>query len=245
MTAHAIVSKDEWVEARKRLLAKEKDFTRLREQLSAERRALPWMRIDKEYAFDGPDGRETLAQLFGDRSQLAVYHLMFAPEWETACKSCSFWADSFNGITAHLRQRDVAFAAISRAPLAKLQAFARRLGWTFKWVSSNGTDFNYDFDVSFKPDTLAGGDATYNFARLSSLRSGGSVLKDFAPSDMPGISVFAKDESCAVFRTYSAYGRGIDMMNTAYHYLDLVPKGRNEAEQGIMAWVKLRDLYDR
>jgi predicted dithiol-disulfide oxidoreductase (DUF899 family) len=243
MTTHEVVSKGEWVEARKRLLAKEKEFTRLRDQLSAERRALPWTRIDKDYTFDGPNGRETLAQLFGDRSQLAVYHFMFAPEWEVGCKSCSFWADNFNGITAHLRARDVAFAAISRAPLAKLQAFARRLGWTFKWVSSDESDFNYDFEVSFRPDALARGDATYNFARLSSLRSGGSVL-NIAPSDMPGISVFAKDESGAVFRTYSTFGRGIDMMNTAYHYLDLVPKGRDEAGQ-IMAWVKLRDLYDR
>ena len=244
MTTHQVVSKDEWVEARKRLLAKEKEFTRLREQLSAERRALPWVRIDRDYTFDGPNGRETLAQIFGDRSQLVVYHFMFAPEWEVGCKSCSFWADNFNGITAHLRRRDVAFAAISRAPLAKLQTFAKRLGWTFKWVSSNGGDFNYDFEVSFQPDAPARGDATYNFARLSSLRSGNSVLKNFAPSDMPGISVFAKDESGAVFRTYSTFGRGIDMMNTTYHYLDLVPKGRDEAG-GIMAWVKLRDLYDR
>ena len=246
MTTHEVVPKEEWVEARKRLLAKEKEFTRLREQLSAERRALPWLRIDKVYTFDGPDGRETLAQLFGDRSQLVVYHFMFAPEWEVGCKSCSFWADNFNGITAHLRQRDVAFAAISRAPLAKLQAFAKRLGWTFKWVSSQGNDFNYDFDVSFKPETLARGEATYNFAKMSTFRSAGSVLKNFAPSDMPGISVFAKDESGVVFRTYSTYGRGIDMMNTAYHYLDLVPKGRDEA--GLphhMEWVKLRDLYDR
>jgi predicted dithiol-disulfide oxidoreductase (DUF899 family) len=243
MTTHEVVSKDEWVEARKRLLAKEKEFTHLREQLSSERRALPWMRIDKVYTFDGPDGKETLAQLFGDRSQLVVYHFMFAPEWEVGCKSCSFWADNFNGITAHLRQRDVAFAAISRAPLAKLQAFARRLGWTFPWVSSQGCDFNYDFDVSFRPDALARGDATYNFNKLSSLRSGGSV-RHITPSDMPGISVFAKDESGAIFRTYSTYGRGLDMMNTAYHYLDLVPKGRDEGGQ-IMAWVKLRDLYER
>jgi predicted dithiol-disulfide oxidoreductase (DUF899 family) len=235
MTTHEVVSKGEWVEARKRLLAKEKEFTRMRDQLSAERRALPWMRIDKDYTFDGPNGRETLAQLFGDRSQLVVYHFMFAPEWDVGCKSCSFWADNFNGITAHLRQRDVAFAAISRAPLAKLQAFAQRLGWTFKWVSSQGTDFNYDFEVSFQPDALARGGATYNFSKL---------LKN-APSDLPGISVFAKDESGAIFRTYSTYGRGLDMMNTAYHYLDLVPKGRDEAGQPTMAWVKLRDLYER
>jgi len=235
MTTHEVVSKGEWVEARKRLLAKEKEFTRLREQLSAERRALPWVRIDKDYTFDGPNGRETLAQLFGDRSQLVVYHFMFAPEWDVGCKSCSFWADNFNGITAHLRQRDVAFAAISRAPLAKLQAFAQRLGWTFKWVSSHGTDFNYDFEVSFQPEALARGEATYNFAKLQR-----------ANSDMPGISVFAKDESGVVFRTYSTFGRGLDMMNTAYHYLDLVPKGRDEAGLPYtMAWVKLRDLYDR
>jgi predicted dithiol-disulfide oxidoreductase (DUF899 family) len=235
MKTHEVVSTGEWVEARKRLLAKEKEFTRVREQLSAERRALPWTRIDKDYAFDGPNGRETLAQLFGDRSQLVVYHFMFAPEWEVGCKSCSFWADNFNGITVHLRQRDVAFAAISRAPLAKLQAFAQRLGWTFKWVSSQGTDFNYDFQVSFKPEALARGDAIYNFAKLQ-----------HASSDMPGISVFAKDESGAVFRTYSTFGRGIDMMNTAYHYLDLVPKGRDEAGlPHTMTWVKLRDLYDR
>lgn len=244
MTTHAVVSKDEWVEARKRFLAKEKEFTRVRDQLSAERRTLPWMRIDKEYTFDGPNGRETLAQLFGDRSQLVVYHFMFAPEWDVGCKSCSFWADNFNGITAHLRQRDVAFAAISRAPLAKLQAFAQRLGWTFKWVSSQGSDFNYDFEVSFQPDAVARGDATYNFAKLSAFSSGGSALKH-VPSDLPGISVLAKDETGAIFRTYSTYGRGLDMMNTAYHYLDLVPKGRDEAGQPTMAWVKLRDLYDR
>ena len=244
MTTHAVVSNEEWVEARKRFLAKEKEFTRLRDELSAERRALPWMRVDKDYTFDGPDGRETLAQLFGDRSQLVIYHFMFAPEWDVGCKSCSFWADSFNGITAHLHQRDVAFAAISRAPLPKLQAFAQRLGWTFKWVSSGDSDFNYDFEVSFRPDALARGDAGYNFAPLSSLRSGGSLLK-IAPSDMPGISVFAKNGS-AVFRTYSTYARGIDMMNTAYQYLDLVPKGRDEAGlPHTMAWVKLRDLYDR
>jgi len=222
-----------------RFLAKEKEFTRMRDQLSAERRALPWLRIDKEYTFDGPNGRETLAQLFGDRSQLVVYHFMFAPEWDVGCKSCSFWADNFNGITDHLRQRDVAFAAISRAPIAKLQAFARRLGWTFKWVSSQSSDFNYDFEVSFRPD----GDDTYNFG--GGRRTGGTKLQSLN-SDMPGISVFAKDDSGAVFRTYSTYGRGIDMMNTAYHYLDLVPKGRDEAGLPYtMAWVKLRDLYDR
>ncbi len=235
MTTHTVVAKDEWMEASKRHLAKEKEFTRLRDQLSAERRALPWLRIDKDYIFDGPNGRETLAQLFGDRSQLVIYHFMFAPEWEVGCKSCSFWADNFNGITAHLRQRDVAFAAIARAPLPKLQDFAKRLGWSFKWLSSQGNDFNYDFEVSFQPDAAARGEAIYNFAKLQ-----------HAASDLPGISVFTKDESGAVFRTYSTFGRGLDMMNTAYQYLDLVPKGRDEAALAhTMEWVKLRDLYDR
>ena len=235
MTTHTVVAKDEWVEASKRLLAKEKEFTRLRDQLSAERRALPWLRIDKDYIFDGPNGRETLAQLFGDQSQLVIYHFMFAPEWEVGCKSCSFWADNFNGITAHLRQRDVAFAAIARAPLSKLQGFAKRLGWSFKWLSSQSNDFNYDFEVSFQPEVLARGDAIYNFAKFPQ-----------GSSDMPGISVFTKDESGAVYRTYSTFGRGLDMMNTAYHYLDLVPKGRDEAGlTHTMEWVKLRDLYDR
>ena len=246
MTTHEVVSKVQWIAARQRLLEKEKEFTRLRDQLSAERRALPWLRIDKEYAFEGSNGRETLAQLFGDCSQLVVYHFMFAPDWEAGCKSCSFWADNFNGITAHLRARDVAFAAVSRAPLPRLRAFARRLGWTFKWVSSNDSDFNYDFGVSFKPETLKRGEASYNFAPLSAFRTKGAPIRDFAPSDMPGISVFAKDESGAIYRTYSTYGRGLDMLNNAYHYLDLVPKGRNEAGLAhTMAWVKLRDLYER
>ena len=246
MTTHEVVSKVQWIAARQRLLEKEKEFTRLRDQLSAERRALPWLRIDKEYAFEGSNGRETLAQLFGDCSQLVVYHFMFAPDWEAGCKSCSFWADNFNGITAHLRARDVAFAAVSRAPLPRLRAFARRLGWTFKWVSSNDSDFNYDFGVSFKPETLKRGEATYNFAPLSAFRTKGAPIRDFAPSDMPGISVFAKDESGVTYRTYSTYGRGLDMLNNAYHYLDLVPKGRNEAGLAhTMAWVKLRDLYER
>jgi predicted dithiol-disulfide oxidoreductase (DUF899 family) len=233
MERHAIVSRNEWLEARKQLLARERELTHVRDQLSAQRRALPWVRIDKEYVFDGPRGPEALAQLFEGRSQLVVYHFMFAPEWETGCKSCSFWADNFNGITAHLQERDVAFAAISRAPLPKLQAFARRLGWSFKWVSSSGNDFNYDFNVSFKPETLARGQGVYNYETLK-----------YESSDMPGVSVFAKDASGAVFHTYSAFSRGIDLLNTAYNYLDLVPKGRDEDHlPHKMAWVKLRDLY--
>ena len=233
MEKHKVVSKDEWLAARERLLAKEKEFTRLRDQLSEERRALPWERVEKDYVFAGPNGKETLAQLFDGRSQLVVYHFMFAPEAEVPCKSCSFWADNFNGIIAHLNQRDVTFVAISRAPLPKLQAFAKRLGWTFKWLSSGGNDFNYDYDVSFRRDDVAKGGARYNYAPTQTTMA-----------DLPGISVFFRDAEGEVFHTYSCYARGLDMLNAAYHYLDLVPKGRDEA--GLphsMAWVKYRDLY--
>jgi predicted dithiol-disulfide oxidoreductase (DUF899 family) len=234
MERYQAATREEWLTARKQLLAKEKELTYLRDRLSAERRALPWLRIEKEYRFEGPHGPLTLPQLFGGHSQLVVYHFMFAPEWETGCKSCAFWADSFNGITAHLAQRDVAFAAISRAPIAKLQAFARRLGWSFPWVSSGASDFNYDFQVSFTPQDLAR-HADYNYIPL-----------EHGSPDLPGVSVFARDERGAVFHTYSSYARGIDLLNTAYNYLDLVPKGRDEAGlPQTMTWVKLRDEYAR
>jgi predicted dithiol-disulfide oxidoreductase (DUF899 family) len=230
---HPVVSREQWTEARRRLLAAEKELTRQRDALSAERRALPWVRVDKEYVFDGPNGPQTLAQLFAGKSQLVIYHFMFGPDWEAGCKSCSFWADNFNGITAHLAQRDVTMIAVSRAPLAKLQAFARRLGWSFTWVSSFGSDFNFDFRVSFQADEVERGAAVYNFATTRP-----------QSSEMPGISVFCKDASGAIFHTYSCYARGLDMLNTAYHYLDLVPKGRDEAGLPYtMAWLKLRDLY--
>jgi predicted dithiol-disulfide oxidoreductase (DUF899 family) len=233
MTHHQVVTPDQWAEARKQLLAKEKEFTKLRDQLSQARRDLPWTRVTKRYEFDGPGGRETLADLFEGRSQLIVYHFMFAPEWEVGCKSCSFWADNFNGIVPHLNQRDATFVAISRAPLPKLQAFAKRLGWSFKWLSSFGSDFNYDYNVSFAPEDLADGRAVYNYA-----------ANRMNMSDMPGISVFFKDADGNVFHTYSTYGRGLDMMNTAYHYLDLLPKGRDEADlPHTMSWVRLRDQY--
>ena len=233
MTSHQIVSRDEWVTARRRLLAKEKEFLRLRDQLSSERRALPWECVDKRYVFEGPAGEETLAGLFAGRSQLIVYHFMFAPEWETGCKSCSFWADSFNGIIPHLKERDVSLAAVSRAPPCKLQAFATRMGWIFKWVSAANSDFNYDYQVSFKPQDLAQGTSVYNFAR-----------NDTSMTDMPGFSVFLKDEANSIFHTYSTYARGLDPMNVAYQLLDLVPKGRDEANlPHPMSWVKLRDLY--
>jgi predicted dithiol-disulfide oxidoreductase (DUF899 family) len=183
--------------------------------------------------FDGPEGKQTLGQLFNDHSQLIVYHFMFGPDWEAGCKSCSLWADNFNGIVPHLNQRDVAFVAISRAPLPKLQAFAARLGWSFKWLSSSGSDFNYDYNVSFTPEGIAGGNAIYNYA-----------INKMNMSDLAGISVFFKDADGNVFHTYSCYARGLDMLNTAYHYLDLVPKGRDEAGLPYtMAWVRLRDQY--
>jgi predicted dithiol-disulfide oxidoreductase (DUF899 family) len=228
---HPIVSKDEWIAARKRLLAREKEFTRLRDELSQERRDLPWERVERKYSFEGAKGRQSLEDLFESRHQLIVYHFMFAPEWEAGCKSCSFWADNFNGIVAHLQQRDVSFAAVSRAPWQKLHAFAQRLGWSFNWVSSGDGDFNFDFQVSFTEQQVQG-EVEYNY-----------VKQRFPATDAPGISVFFRDGG-AVFHTYSSFGRGLDMMNTAYHYLDLVPKGRDE--QGLphtMAWVKLRDQY--
>ena len=226
-------SKDEWLAARKKLLAKEKELTHLRDALSAERRAVPWLRVEKQYLFDTPAGRKSLADLFEGRSQLAMYHFMFAPEWDEGCKSCSFWAESFDHIPIHLAHRDVTFLAVSRAPLEKLQVYARRFGWTFPWVSSAPSDFNYDFNVSFRPEELESRKASYNYEPAQYLRS-----------DLPGVSVFARDRGGAVFHTYSSYARGIDALNVAYQYLDLVPKGRDESGEA-MNWLRRRDEYDR
>jgi predicted dithiol-disulfide oxidoreductase (DUF899 family) len=233
MDSHKIVSREQWLDARTRLLAREKEFTRARDRLSQERRELPWVRVDKTYVFDGPQGRESLGDLFAGRSQLIVYHFMFAPDWDAGCKSCSFWADNFERNVVHLAHRDVTLVAVSRAPLSKLEAFKRRLGWTFKWVSSAGTDFNFDYHVSFTPEALAGGEASYNYAPRTT-----------ALTELPGISVFYKDAGGTIFHTYSCYARGLDMMNAAYHYLDLVPKGRDERGPHAMAWVRLRDSYE-
>ncbi|MGO4571002.1 DUF899 domain-containing protein [Microvirga sp. 2TAF3] len=233
MTHHQVVTPEQWMEQRRQLLAKEKEFTRLRDELSQARRDLPWTRVTKDYVFDGSAGKQTLAELFEGRSQLVVYHFMFAPEWQAGCKSCSFWADNFNGIVPHLNQRDVTLVAVSRAPVSKLQEFAGRQGWSFKWLSSSGSDFSYDYNASFRPEDLASGKAIDNYAQNKANMS-----------DLPGISVFFKDTDGQVFHTYSCYRRGIDMMNTAYHYLDLVPKGRDEADLPYpMAWVALRDQY--
>ena len=234
-TRHAVVGHGDWLAARERLLAKEKEFNRLRDELSRERRALPWERVDKPYRFAGPQGVQTLAGLFAGRQQLIVQHFMFDPSWNAGCKSCSFWADGYDGFVAHLAQRDVSFVVVSRAPLAKLEAFKKRMGWTFDWVSSEGSDFNADFQVSETADEKARGQSYYNYR----------VGPAFGP-ERPGISVFWRSDEGDVFHTYSTYSRGLDMMNAAYHYLDLVPKGRDE--QGLpysQAWVRLHDEYTK
>ncbi len=233
MENHKVVSHDEWLAARRQLLADEKEFTRMRDRLSQRRRDLPWEPVEKDYVFEGSRGRETLAQLFDGRHQLAVYHFMLGPDWEEGCKSCSFWADNFNGIDAHLRQRDVTFLAISRAPLPRIEAFKKRMGWTFKWVSSFGSDFNYDYHVSFRPEESTSEEAVYNYAPSKTTME-----------ELPGISVFYRDGG-RIFHTYSCYARGLDMLNGAYHWLDLVPMGRDETGSHKMSWVRLHDEYQK
>lgn len=230
---HSIVSHDEWLAARTALLVKEKEFTRLRDELSRERRALPWERVEKPYVFRGPNGQLTLTDAFDGRSQLLVYHFMFAPEWDEGCPHCSFWADNFDGIDVHLAHRDVTFLAISRAPLEKLVAFQKRMGWSFTWLSSYGTDFNYDFQVSFHPDALRDGSAVYNYG------------SDPGGEDREGASAFYRNADGEIFHTYSCYARGIDIVNGAYNFLDLAPKGRHEDElEGAQDWVRYHDRYD-
>jgi predicted dithiol-disulfide oxidoreductase (DUF899 family) len=231
MTKHKVLSREKWLAARKALLVKEKAFTRLRDRLSRQRRALPWVKVDKNYVFDGPTGRETLSDLFDDRSQLIVYHFMFAPDWDAGCKHCSFWADNFDKIIVHLNHRDVTMVAASRAPYSKLAAYQKRMGWNFKWVSSGGTDFNFDYHVSFTPEEEANKKALFNYK-----------MQDPDSSDREGASIFYKDAKGNIFHTYSTYARGIDMVNTAYHYLDLVPKGRDEEKTG-PSWLRRRDEY--
>ena len=234
MTNNKVVSSNEWIEARRKLLEKEKEFTRLRDQISRERRELPWESVDKVYAFEGPNGKQRLPDLFEGRSQLIVYHFMFDPSWEAGCRHCSFWADNFNEIIVHLNHRDVTMLAVSRAPYSKLAAYKKRMGWNFKWLSSTGSDFNFDYHVSFTPEELARKEAFYNFTRQKT-----------PGSEAAGVSIFYKDPTGHVYHTYSAYARGIDMLNTAYHYLDLVSKGRDEAghEGGTQFWVRRHDEY--
>lgn len=228
-----VVSHEDWLKARLELLAAEKELTRQRDALTRRRMAMPWERVDKAYQFEGPNGALSLADLFDGRSQLVVYHFMFDPDWEEGCSSCSFWADSFDGIPIHLNHRDVTFTAVSRAPLARIDAYKERMGWSFPWVSSCGSDFNFDYQASFTPEQLAEGKAYYNYD-----------VRPIDVSEWPGISVFWKNERGEVFHTYSCYGRGIDMVNGAYQFLDLVPKGRDEDGFGFsMQWVCRRDQY--
>ena len=229
---HAVASHDQWIAARSTLLAKEKELTRARDELSRLRRALPWERVGKKYLFDGPDGNETLDQLFAGRSQLFVYHFMFGPEDKEGCPSCSFWADHYDAAGLHLPHRDVSFVVVSRASLARIEPFKRRMGWRFKWVSSANTDFNYDFGVSFTPDQVKRGAAPYNYG-----------TSDAGMPDREGASVFYQDSSGAVFHTYSCYARGIDVLNGTYHLLDLMPKGRDEDPDDPQSWVRYHDHY--
>ena len=229
---HEVVSHDEWTQARKAFLAREKEFSRQREALARERRELPWEEVAKDYVFDGPDGKLTLPDLFGGCSQLVVYHFMFPPEWDAGCPHCSFWADNFNGAPVHLRARDVSFAAVSRAPIGKIAAYKQRMGWSFPWVSAGETDFNYDFGASFAPEDVAAHAPVYNYG------------SDPGLEDREGISIFARDESGRVFHSYSTYARGIDAVNGTYQFLDLVPKGRDEPADGFTQfWVRRHDEY--
>ena len=228
-----VVSHDEWLAARKEFLNKEKAFTRMRDELSRQRRGLPREKVEKRYEFDSTRGKVTLADLFDGRSQLLVYHFMFAPGWEQGCPSCSYFADHFDGTTIHLANRDTTLVVISHAPLSEIEGFKKRMGWKFQWVSSFSSDFNFDYHVSFTPEERASGEIYHNYRMESFLRE-----------EAPGISVFAKDAVGEVFHTYSTYGQGIDVVNGTYNFLDLVPKGRDEDGLAFsMAWVRHHDRY--
>ena len=234
MTQHAIVSRDEWLAARKALLAREKEFTRLRDQLSAQRRGLPWVKVDKLYVFDGFAGKETLSDLFDGRSQLIVKHFMYGPEWSEGCVGCSFEVDHVEGALPHLEHHDVTYVVVSRAPLAKIESFKKRMGWQFKWVSSHANDFNYDYHVSFTPDEIAKGEAYYNYE-----------TRKIGIDELSGRSVFYKDENGDIFHTYSAYARGGENFLGTYAFLDITPNGRNETGPGhnLTDWVHHHDRY--
>ncbi|MEY2558594.1 MAG: hypothetical protein QOE34_2019 [Verrucomicrobiota bacterium] len=227
-----IVSEAEWTVARKDLLTREKEFTKLRDELSRHRRELPWVKVEKEYFFDGPRGKETLADLFDGRSQLIVYHFMLGPGWEEGCKSCSFLADHFDGANRHLPHRDVTFLAVSRAPLSEIESYRKRMGWQFKWISSHSSDFNFDYHVSFTPAEEKKNEAYYNY------RPG-----EFMMDELPGLSVFYRDQNSDVFHTYSTYARGLDLLIGTYNFLDLAPKGRGENPDSTMDWLRRHDEY--
>jgi predicted dithiol-disulfide oxidoreductase (DUF899 family) len=238
---HTIVSHEEWIAARKALLVKEKEYTRLGDELARLRRELPFEGVEKEYIFDGPNGKESLSELFAGRSQLAVYHFMFGPEWNEGCRGCSFWADSFNGIDIHLAHRDVTFVAISHAALHKLQAFKLRMGWTFNWLSAGENGFNYDYQVSFTPEAIEKAEVIYNYGPAAD-----SLRPEHARSaEHAGMSAFYKDAGGAIYHTYSGYARGLDALNVVYQWLDRMPKGRDEEGLAFtMSWVRHHDGYD-
>lgn len=231
---HRVVSRDEWLAARKELLRKEKEFTRLRDQLTEERRALPWVKVEKDYVFDGPEGKVALAELFDGRSQLVIKHFMFGPDWTEGCVGCSFELDQVQGALLHIRHHDVSYAVVSRAPLAKIEAFRKRMGWPVRWVSSYGTDFNYDFHVSFRPEEIVSGKAYYNYD-----------MRAPVDDEMSGRSVFLRDEAGQIFHTYSSYARGGEPFLGSYAFLDITPKGRDETINGNLTdWVRHHDRYD-
>ena len=235
MEPHKVVSHDQWIAARKAYLAEEKAFSRARDALARKRRELPWEKVEKNYVFDTPQGKRSLADLFGGKNQLIVYHFMLGPGWEAGCPSCSFLADHFDGAVIHLAQRDVSFIVVSRAPLSEIENFKRRMGWRFKWVSSFGNDFNSDYQVSFTPEEKASGKVFYNY----------EFIESFPSEERPGASVFYKNAAGEIFHTYSTYGRGLDILIGTYHFLDLAPKGRDE--DGLawsMAWVRHHDRYE-
>jgi predicted dithiol-disulfide oxidoreductase (DUF899 family) len=231
---HTVVSRQQWAEARRTLLAREKEFTRQRDELSRQRRALPWEKVEKTYVFEGPNGSQTLAELFAGRSQLIVYHFMLGPGWAEGCKGCSFLADHFDGSLVHLAHRDVTVVAAARAPLPDIEAFKERMGWNFPWVSSQGSDFNFDYHVSFTGNERVNGKVYYNYD-----------MREFPSDEGPGLSVFYKDKSGEIFHTYSTYARGLEILVGVYNFLDLVPKGRDE--EGLpspMAWLRHHDRYE-
>lgn len=232
---HQVVSRADWIEARRTLLAEEKKFFQLHDRLKEKRRALPWVEIEKKYVFEGPNGDESLAELFGGKSQLIIYHFMFGPDDDEGCPHCSFWADHYDGVNLHIGQRDTSLVMVSRAPRKKIRAFQKRMGWKFKWLSSAGGDFNYDFHASFTPAQIAAGDATYNYAEIHPEHTD--------MNDREGVSAFYLDSAGAIYHTYSTFARGIDLLNTTYNFLDLTAKGRDENPDASQDWVRHHDKY--
>src|SRR5262245_32314231 len=233
ISGHRVASREEWLKERTALLAEEKELTHRRDGIASKVRDLPWVKVDKPYTFDAPTGKVALRDLFGDKSQLIVYHFMFDPTWSQGCKSCSFIADHYNGILVHLAHRDISFVTVSKAPIEKIEQFRKRMGWTFQWVSYGNTEFGHDFGVSFTDQELADDHTVYNFNR-----------KPYPVRELPGLSVFARDDQGNIYHTYSAYARGLDRFLTAYQYMDVTPKGRDEAQTPGMGWLRHHDRYD-